>query len=222
MSAARPGFRALALALLLPLLGGCFVTSENPVLSPGENGRDPALRGLWVTKEGREFLHVLRPELDDDTEQAGEAPGFSGLYIVSRGEDAEDQDNWSRMRIIAARIDDRGILSMRFNGGEPGGNLEEIPGWLMFAYEVRDGRLYLRMMREDPVDAAIKAGKLPGVAKSGSGSDPHVTASAEEWIAFLKQADFDSLFHDDEDSFLVRLSERRIQSLTEGKEAGEP
>ncbi|MFP4003849.1 MAG: hypothetical protein ACLFV8_08745 [Alphaproteobacteria bacterium] len=218
---AGPVCRAFALALVLPLLGGCFVTSENPVLRPGEDGRDPALRGLWVTEEGREFLHVLRPELEDGQEKAEEAPGFSGLYIVARRDDADDRDNWARVRMVSTEVNNRKILSMRFIDGEGGGDLDDMPGWLIFAYEIRNGRLWLHMIEDDPIDEAIKAGELAGRTAN---SDRHVTASGEEWIAFLEGAHLDALFANFDsyvdDNFLVRLPAAEIRSLVEGKEPG--
>lgn len=217
MSIAGQIRRAFTLAFLLPLLGGCFVTSEHPVLRAGEDGRDPELRGLWVTEEGHEFLHVLRPEREDGEEEAEEAPDFSGLYVVSRQDDAKDRDNWARVRMISTKVKDHRILSMRFREGEGGGDLDDMPGWLIFAYGIHDGRLYLRMIEEDAIDAAIRAGELKGTPKSGSASDPHATASPEEWIAFLEQAELGPLFADDDDTFLVRLPAADIRRVT-GKE----
>jgi len=219
----RPVRRAFVLALVLPLLGGCIVTSKDPIIRPGEDGRDPALRGVWVTDKGREYLHVMRPELEDGKQATDEAPGFSGLYIVSQGSDADDRDNWARVRMITTTVKQRKILSMRFKEGEGGGDLEDMPGWLIFSYEIREGRLYLHMIEEDAVNAAIAAGDLAGKPGSGSHGDPYVTASAKQWIAWLEKADMDAVFQKDEDSYLVRLSEDIVREMSgAGNDASSP
>lgn len=207
--------RALVLLLVLPLLGGCFVTSENPILRPGEDGRDPALRGLWVTKEGREFLHVMRPDVEGEEE---EPPGFSGLYVISEGEETDDRDGWVRVRMITTTVKNRNLISMRFSNGESNGDLAAMPGWLIFAYEVRDGQFHLHMIEEDLINEALKAGELPGKPRAEKYGDPHVTASAEEWIAYLEEADLSAMFDDDEDSYLRRLSEDMVRAMLETPE----
>lgn len=209
--------RVLLAALLLPL-GGCFVTSENPVLRAGEDGRDQALRGVWVSGTGEEILYVLRPELAEGEKPEDEAPGFSGLYVVTESEGDDARDNWTRLRMISTRIRDRSIISMRFSPGEGGGDMDDIPGWVIFTYEIRDGRLYLHMLDEEAVDAAIKAGTLKGRPKSESVSDPHVTASAAEWIAFLEKADLAALFDQEGSDPLFRLSAETIRGAVGSRE----
>lgn len=186
--APRRLLRLLVPFALLVALTGCFVTSENPVAPPDSAARDAALRGVWLTDsdgEGLVILQILQVEDDEGT-------GFEGLYVGSDKNPEEPEDGWWRLRILAHSVNGLSVMSVRVLEQHSGDDPDDIRGWMIFRYQVSGDSLELRMIEEEPVEEAIKAGKLPGKLDD----DPHVTATWEQWRDFLQKADTAVLFAD--------------------------
>lgn len=185
MSPRRFSRLLLSLGALLAL-AGCFVTSENPVAPPDAPARDAGLRGIWLAQEdGKGLITLQILQVEDDT-----APGFDALYAGSDGDPETPEDGWWRLRILTHAVNGLAVMSVRVLEQHSGDDPDDIRGWMIFSYKLAGDDLELRMIEEDPVEAAIEAGKLPGKL----GDDPHVTATWDQWRKFLSEADTASLF----------------------------
>lgn len=160
------------------LLGGCLAESEQPIALADPAKPDARLWGTWLSEE------------EDG-------------YMVAEVFATED----GKLQIALAEHDVEGIGKIDTYDAHvtqlPSGDYLNVKG-----PETEDGYVFVKYkfdgtdqvsvwsMQNDPLVQAVKDGKLSGTTKfEGSDTDVRITASSEEWQAFLAKAPAD-LFGD--------------------------
>jgi hypothetical protein len=152
-------------------LSGCLPESEHPIAPPDEAGGDARLLGAWlhVSEDGYGVYHAFKTEradwdlaiADHDVEGIGEIEIYTGH---------------------TTRIASGDYLNVLVTGSET--------GYLIARYEFAD-KDHLRMAFSDTemLVEAVKSGALPGtITEDSTGPDIRITASPEQWQAYLATA----------------------------------
>lgn len=170
----RP-WRLVAAAVLALGLAGCLDESEYPLGPADPAQQDARLWGAWlnVAEDGFTIVHVLATEkhalhiiaIDHDVEGIGSEPDSYAAYPT--------------------RLPSGDYLNILVTGSES--------GYLIGKYGFTGtDRVSIAFPAEVALKAAIESGALPGqVADEGGVIDLHITASSEQWQAFLAKAPAD-------------------------------
>lgn len=168
----RPLRSLAAIAVLAIGLAGCLPESEHPVAAFDPGQQDPRLWGAWlnVAEDGFVVVHALATEthglqliaVDHDVEGIGSEPDFYAAYPT--------------------RLASGDYLNVEVTGSEA--------GFLIGKYAFADkNAVSIAFPEETALKAAIESGALPGRIADESGVlDLRVTASSEQWQAFLAKA----------------------------------
>ena len=179
----RMAARALGLVLVL-LLGGCFVETENTLAEPDPKTMDEKLLGNWYSHEGSE---VAMFSVAADSAQHG----VYNVVFVSLRADGGKPVQYERYRVWRTVLNGQAYLNVvRLDG------TMESPKTQIVAYEIgTDGRLVINLLDSKVVAAAIDAGKLKGTVKKGQYVDEvAITAPRTELAAFVAAANRNELF----------------------------
>jgi hypothetical protein len=167
---ARQVLAGLALAAAA-LLGGCIAESEHPVAAADPARNDARLWGAWLSAEedGYMIAHVFATE--GGTLQIALAEhGVEGIGKV----DAYDAH--------VTQLPSGDYLNVVVTGDEA--------GYVICKYQLEAAdKLSVWFSETDTLVQAVKDGKLPGTTKEdGSDVDVRITATSEQWQAFLAKA----------------------------------
>ena len=164
--------RTLAgLMLAATLLAGCLPESEHPVAAADPAENDPRLWGAWmsVAEDGYMIGHVFATE--------------AGTLQIALAE--HDVEGIGEIESYDAHV--TGLPSGDYLNVAVG---EPEPGYLVAKYQF-DGadRLSVWLLSNSALEQAVKAGELAGTAKTEGGiTDVRITATSEQWQAFLAKA----------------------------------
>jgi hypothetical protein len=160
----------LALAAAV-LLSGCLAESEHPVAAADPAKSDPRLWGSWLMEQedGYSIAHVFATEggklqivwVDHEVEGIGKVDTYDGH---------------------ATQLPSGDYLNVVVTGDEA--------GYVIGKYQF-DGtdQLSVWFPENDVLVAAVKDGKLAGTTRDEGGAvDVRITASPEQWQAFLAKA----------------------------------
>ena len=153
------------------LLGGCLAESEHPIAAADPAKNDPRLWGSWMSEEedGYIIAHVFATEADTLQISVAEH-GVEGMGHV----DSYDAH--------VTQLPAGDYLNVK------GPDTEN--GYVFVKYKVTGtDQLSVWSMENEKVVQAVKDGKLPGTTKQeGSDVDVRITATSQEWQAFLAKA----------------------------------
>lgn len=175
------------------LLTGCLpVTSKAPVGTTVGQGTDPALIGTWrpVPGKGKKdengppgYFHLI-----------ADRDGTVTALLVSTGEAAKKNGEWSLYRVASATLGGHHYLNVQIVGdnGKPSKDPDaNIPVLYRFGPH---GRLMLYLMSEKGATAAIHSGAIEGRVDEGKYGDVQLTATPEKLDAFLASDQGAALF----------------------------
>lgn len=162
---------ALAAATVLT---GCLAESEHPLAEADPAKSDPRLWGSWLSEEedGYMIAHVFA------TEQGA-------LQIALAEHDVEGIGKIDTYDAHVTHLPSGDYLNVR------GADTED--GYVFVKYEF-DGtdKLTVWSMGDDELVQSVKDGKLPGTSTvEGGDIDVRITATSEQWQAFLAKAPAD-------------------------------
>jgi hypothetical protein len=167
--------RTLAGLALAAALAGCLAESEHPIGAADPKNNDPRLWGSWLSEEEDGYIvaHVFATEADT-------------LRIAIAEHGVEGMGDVDSYDAHVTQLQSGDYLNAR------GPDTED--GYVFVKYKVTGSdQLSVWSMENEKVVQAVKDGKLPGTTKQeGSDVDVRVTATPEQWQAFLAQvpADF--------------------------------
>jgi len=181
--------KALGLVLVL-LLGGCLVETENTLADPDPKAKakakakDDKLVGSWYSAESGE---VVMFQLAADESGSGT---YHAVYAAVRA-GAEKPVDFEHYKVWLTVLNGQNYLNVVRTGGTG-----TSPKTMIAAYDHgADGTLALRLMDMKFVAAAIEAGKLKGRVKKGQYVDEvTITATRAELAAFVAASRRDELF----------------------------
>lgn len=168
-------WRFVLLAALAIWLAGCLDESEHPVAAADPAQEDPRLWGAWlsVMEDGFTVVHVLATEdhklrviaIDHDVEGIGSEPDFYDAY--------------------PSKLPSGDYLNVLVTGSETGYLIGK------YGFDGKDS-VSIAFPAESALKAAIEYGALPGqVTDEGGVLDLRITATPEQWQAFLAKASAD-------------------------------
>jgi len=156
------------------LLGGCLAESEHPVAEADPGKTDPRLWGSWLSEEedGYMVVEVFATEK-------------GALQIALAEHDVEGIGKIDTYDAFASQTPAGSYLNVR------GPETED--GYVFVKYEFKGtDQLSVWSMQNDSLVQAVKDGKLPGTSKTDGGDvDVRITATPEQWQAFLAKAPAD-------------------------------
>jgi len=195
--------RQIVLAMALAA-AACGPTSQNP-LSPPENARpDPSLQGVWAVQlsgETKQKQRVLVSVLSGGA--------WVEAVSVTHDEDAEGRAPHlavGRCEAFPTVLRGRTYLNARCSENDS----LEIPATAEFhivRYDVKRGTLWLRLMKDGPIRAAIRDGLLSAREEPPGAlyHEIHLTASSEQLARFVASADDAELFATVPSAFMRRV-----------------
>jgi len=150
------------------VLGGCLAESEHPIAAADPDKNDPRLWGSWISEEEDGYLiaHVFATEADTLRISLAEH-GVEGMG---------DVDSYDAHVTQLPTGDYLNVM---------GPDTEH--GYVFVKYQLTGtDALTVWSMENEKVVQAVKDGKLPGTTKQeGSDVDVRITATSEQWQAFL-------------------------------------
>ncbi|WP_119299849.1 hypothetical protein [Dongia deserti] len=153
------------------VVGGCLAESEHPIAAADPEKNDARLWGSWILEEEDEYLiaHVFATE-DDKLRISLADHGVEGLG------DVETYD------VHVTRLPSGDYLNVMSSETED--------GYVFIKYEFEGtDHLSVWSMENEKLVQAVKDGTLAGTTKQdGSGIDVRITATSEQWQAFLAKA----------------------------------
>jgi hypothetical protein len=163
----RP-LRLGAVAVLALGLAGCLDESKHPVGPADPENGDPRLLGAWynVAEDGFAVAHVFATE-------------SGALDIEISDHDVEGTGGVVGADAHVTRLPHGDYLNILVTGAES--------GYLIARYRF-DGlnRVAVAMTETAALLEAVKSGALAGtITEEASGPDLHITATSEQWQAFL-------------------------------------
>lgn len=162
---------ALAAATLLT---GCLAESEQPLADADPSKTDSRLWGSWLSEEedGYMIAEVFATEK-------------GALQIALAEHDVEGIGKVDTYDAFASQTPSGNYLNIR------GAETED--GYVFVKYEFKGtDQLSIWSMQNDSLVQAVKDGKLPGTTKTEGGDiDVRITATPEQWQAFLAKAPAD-------------------------------
>lgn len=166
----RHPLAGLALAAMV-LLAGCIAESEHPVAASDSAKSDPRLWGSWLSEQedGYMIAHVFATEK-------------GGLQIALAEHDVEGIGKVDTYDAHVTQLPSGDYLNVVVTGDEA--------GYVIGKYRF-DGtdKLSVWFPENDTLVQAVQGGKLAGTTKDEGGvMDARVTASPEQWQAFLAKA----------------------------------
>lgn len=163
--------RLLAGLVLAGLLAGCLAESEHPIAAADPDKNDLRLWGSWLSTEedGYMVAHVFATE------------GHT-LRIAIAEHDVEGLGDIETYDAHATELPAGSYLNVM------GPDTEN--GYVFVKYQFTGtDQLSIQSMENDQLVQAVKDGKLPGTTKQeGSDVDVRITATSEQWQAFLAKA----------------------------------
>jgi hypothetical protein len=160
------------------LLAGCIAESEHPVAEADPAKSDPRLWGSWLSEEedGYMIAHVFATEK-------------GALQIAIAEHDVEGVGKIDTYDAHATQLPSGDYLNVK------GAETEDGYVFVKYKFDGTD-QLSVWSMQDDKLVQAVKDGKLPGTTKQeGGDTDVRITATSEQWQAFLAKAPAD-LFGD--------------------------
>lgn len=166
----RHALAGLALAAMA-LLAGCIAESEHPIAASDPAKSDPRLWGSWLSEQedGYMVAHVFATEK-------------GGLQIALAEHDVEGIGKVDTYDAHATQLPSGDYLNVVVTGDEA--------GYVIGKYQF-DGtdKLMVWFPENDTLVQAVQGGKLAGTTKDEGGvTDVRITASPEQWQAFLAKA----------------------------------
>ncbi|BCW89916.1 hypothetical protein sos41_30840 [Alphaproteobacteria bacterium SO-S41] len=166
-------------ALLALLVTACIPEFANPLT--GGNPADPAIIGAWTGKASGDKDDMLV-----DITAAGD-----GVSVVVR--DPEGATGGKDLTFKGTTAEAGGVRYANLTpvGEDLGGEV----GFMIFRYELKDGKISVWALDATAIAAAIDKGLLKGTT-TGSGTDtsPKITASSDEIAAFFATPDGQAAF----------------------------
>lgn len=195
-------FLALCLSLCL---GGCFATSQNPIIDNSGRAYNPALFGLWhgSLDEGDDpfYLHMLAGSIKVEDQ---EIPAMTALIVTQEktpedgDEEQPDKAEWGTLDTATAQIGDNGFLSFHFTYMSDS-EVDEDEGYHLFHYSIETTpdspkQLILTRLSDDVLEQHIENGNLEGEISGGQwSSSTTITASSQALASFIDEF-FDETF----------------------------
>jgi hypothetical protein len=153
------------------LLAGCIAESEHPLAAADPAKSDPRLWGSWLSEQedGYMVAHVFATE-------------NGALQIALAEHDVEGIGKVDTYDAHVTQLPSGDYLNVVVTGDEA--------GYVIGKYQF-DGtnKLSVWFPQNDTLVQAVKDGKLAGTTKDEGGvTDARITASPEQWQAFLAKA----------------------------------
>lgn len=193
----RSILRALAGLVLVLLTGACLIETENTLGDPDPKTADARLLGTWYSADPKEVV-VFSFAADEKD---------GGVYHVVFANLRPGQDEpveTATYRVWRTVVNGRAYLNAKRVGQGP----KDMPAQTIFAYDIVDGGLLLRIIDARRVADAIEAGKLKGkVTKGGFVDQVTVTSTRAELAAFVAEADKDGNLFPNHTGALRKLAE---------------
>jgi len=157
-----------ALAAMSLLLAACLPESEHPVSAADPEHGDPRLWGAWINEaeDGFTVAHVLATE-------------GGTLHLVTIDHDVEGVGGVDEYDGHVSRLKVGDYLNVRVTGSET--------GYLVAKYRF-DGKdkVIIALTETAALEQAVRDGKLAGTFTDEGGTpDLRITATSEQWQAFL-------------------------------------
>ena len=156
------------------LLGGCLAESEHPVAEADPAKSDPRLWGSWLSEEedGYMIVHVFATET-------------GALQIAVAEHDVEGIGKIDTYDAHVTHLPSGDYLNVMVTGEEA--------GYVIGKYQLDGtGKLSVWFPDNDTLVQAVKDGKLSGTSTvEGGDIDVRITATSEQWQAFLAKAPAD-------------------------------
>ena len=155
-------------------LAGCLPESEHPIAPADPQNNDPRLWGAWLNEGEEEFIvgHVLVTEQDT-------------LHLVIVDQGAEGIGGVDEYDAHVTRLPQGDYLNVLVTGSET--------GYLIVKYRF-DGPdlLMITSAKDEALTKAVQSGALAGtITDEGGTPDLRITASSEQWQAYLAKAPAD-------------------------------
>jgi len=170
MGLLRLGSRTVLAALAAVWLAGCLPESEHPIAPVDPAKNDARLWGSWmsVQEDGYMVVHIF-------------ATDAGGLQFAVAEHDVEGIGKIDTYDGYATRLPSGDYLNVMVTGSET--------GYVIGKYEVKDKDHMSVMFPESAaLEQAVKDKKLPGtITDEGGVPDVRITATPEQWQAFLAQ-----------------------------------
>lgn len=153
------------------LLAGCIAESEQPIAAADPAKSDPRLWGSWLSEEedGYMIAHVF-------------ATDKGALQIALAEHDVEGIGKIDTYDAHVTQLPSGDYLNVR------GAETEDGYVFIKYKFDGTD-QLTVWSTQNDKLVQAVKDGNLPGTTKDEGGDvDVRITASSEQWQAFLAKA----------------------------------
>lgn len=155
-------------------LAGCLPESEHPIAPADPQENDARLWGAWVNEAEDEFIvaHVLATEQHT-------------LHLVTVDHGVEGLGGVDEYDAHVTRLPQGDYLNILVTGSET--------GYVMAKYRF-DGKdqVMIAMAKDAALTQAVQSGALAGtVTDEGGTPDLRITASSEQWQAYLAKAPAD-------------------------------
>lgn len=159
-------------------LGGCIAESEHPIAPADPAKNDARLWGTWLSEE--EDGYMVAEVFATDK---------GALQIAIAEHDVEGIGKIDTYDAHATQLPSGDYLNVT------GPETEDGYVFVKYKFDGTD-QVSVWSMQNEPLVQAVKDGKLPGTTKvEGGDTDVRITASSEEWQAYLAKAPAD-LFGD--------------------------
>jgi len=161
-------------AVLAVWLAGCLPESEHPIAPADPRNNDARLWGAWLNEGEEEFIiaHILVTEQDT-------------LHVVTVDQGVEGIGGVDEYDAHVTRLPQGDYLNVLVTGSES--------GYLIVKYRF-DGPdlVMIAPAKDEALTTAVQSGGLAGtVADEGGTPDLRITASSEQWQAYLATAPAD-------------------------------
>lgn len=149
-------------------LAGCLPESEHPIAPADSQAGDPRLWGAWlnVAEDGFTIAHVLATEAGN-------------LRLVTVDHDVEGIGGVDEYDAHVTRLPQGDYLNVLVTGSET--------GYLVAKYKFKGAdTVSIAMTQNAALEQAVRSGALAGtITEEGGVPDLRITASSEQWQAFL-------------------------------------
>lgn len=162
------------MAAIAAWLAGCLPESEHPIAAADPKENDARLWGAWLNEGEDEFIiaHILATEQHT-------------LQVVTVDQGVEGIGGVDQYDAHVTRLPQGDYLNVLVTGSET--------GYLIAKYRF-DGKdqVMIAVAQDAALEQAVQSGALAGaIADEGGTRDLRITASSEQWQAYLAKAPAD-------------------------------